>query len=181
MNCRYRILLWLNLKMPLIPCVQPAIWWCQLILLIQLAEISLCFLIRRPSDIGTFFTIDSILIQLLSHWPVIRDRTKSFHSRCNELHHLCICQRKEPSQSTCPASVHQISPLWPIQGKWVCRAHEAAVWSQHPLQKSWPLTLNLHSPCRRIRFRPGCRRRSGTEMWCSPVKSPLSPQLASCS
>lgn len=92
-----------------------------------------------------FFTVDSILILLLSRWPLTRNRTKSFHSRCNELHHLCICQRKELSQSTCPALVHQISPLWPVQGKWVCRAHKAAMWSQHPLQKSWPLTLNLQS------------------------------------
>lgn len=74
-----------------------------------------------------FFTVDSILILLLSRWPLTRNRTKSFHSRCNELHHLCICQRKELSQSTCPALVHQISPLWPVQGKWVCRAHKAAM------------------------------------------------------
>lgn len=42
--------------------------------------------------------MDSMLILLSSRWPAVRNRTESFHSRCNEPHHPCICRRKELSE-----------------------------------------------------------------------------------
>lgn len=109
MKPRYTILLWLNLKMSL---NTPCSTWHMLIPSDFTATTSWNFTVliyQKAFVIVTFFTMDSVLILLSSRWPATRNRTKSFRSRCNEPHHLCICRRKEPSEWKDPHS-HTVPP-----------------------------------------------------------------------
>lgn len=143
----YSIWLWLYLKLSL-NTLCPI--WCMYVdnryfYCYKPAEISLCLFIRS-SVIVTCFTMDSILTPQSSHWPAIRNRADSFHSRYNEPRHLWVCRRKELGEwrdlrgrTVCPSHV---------QGNRGCGAHGATPTCTAILA----LPQKQHGPCLRIRF-----------------------------
>lgn len=147
MKPTYSIWLWLYLKLSLNSLCP--IWYMYVdnryFYCYKPAEISLCLFIRS-SVIVTCFTMDSILTPQSSHWPAIRNRADSFHSRYNEPRHLWVCRRKELGEwrdlrgrTVCPSHV---------QGNRGCGAHGATPTCTAILA----LPQKQHGPCLRIRF-----------------------------
>lgn len=142
MKPTYSIWLWLYLKLSL-NTLCPI--WCMYVdnryfYCYKPAEISLCLFIRS-SVMVTCFTMDSILTLQSSHWPAIRNRADSFHSRCNEPHHVWVCRRKELGE-------------WrDLRGRTACPSHVQGAHGATPTCTAiLALPQKQHGPCLRTRF-----------------------------